>query len=54
MGAGEDYMMHLWEWRNNQPPEALKEYDAYFTMPAEWAEAERIREEFRRRNKDGE
>lgn len=30
MGAGEDYLVHLQEWREKQSPEALKEYDAYF------------------------
>ncbi|OMF22040.1 NADAR family protein [Paenibacillus sp. FSL H8-0259] len=52
MGYGEDYLMHLWEWREQQSPEALKEYDAYFTPPEEWTEAKRIQEEYRKKNKD--
>jgi hypothetical protein len=39
MGAGEDYLMYLWEWRKKQSPEALKEYDEYFTQPEEWNKA---------------
>ncbi|UQZ37546.1 DUF1768 domain-containing protein [Paenibacillus sp. PK3_47] len=45
MGYGEDYLIHLWEWREQQSPEALREYDAYFTPPEEWAEAMKLVEE---------
>lgn len=45
MGYGEDYLIHLWEWREQQSPEALKEYDAYFIPPGEWAEAMKLAEE---------
>ncbi|OPH57745.1 hypothetical protein BC351_04335 [Paenibacillus ferrarius] len=52
MGAGEDYLMYLWEWRIKQSPEALKEYDEYFTPPGEWAEASRVREALKNRIQD--
>jgi ribA/ribD-fused uncharacterized protein len=52
MGTGESYLMYYWKWRSKQSPEALKEYDDYFTLPEEWAKAEKFKEEFRKRNKD--
>lgn len=52
MGYGEDYLIHLREWRERQSPEALREYEAYFTLPEEWAEAEKFKEELRIRNQD--
>ena len=44
MGTGETYLMYLWEWKKKQSPEALKEYDEYFTPPEEWIEAKKVRE----------
>ncbi|GLX69348.1 NADAR family protein [Paenibacillus glycanilyticus] len=47
MGIGEEYLSYLWEWRKKQTPEALKEYDDYFTLPDAWVEANQIREKMR-------
>jgi hypothetical protein len=47
MGIGEDYLMNLWEWRKKQSPDAMKEYDEYFVLPKEWAEAREITEKLK-------
>ncbi|WP_246314278.1 NADAR family protein [Paenibacillus foliorum] len=52
MGAGEDYLMYLWEWRKKQLPEAIKEYDEYFTPPEQWVEASKVREAHKNRIQD--
>ncbi|NOU98590.1 DUF1768 domain-containing protein [Paenibacillus sp. LMG 31457] len=52
MGAGEDYLMYLSEWRKKQTSEALKEYDEYFTPPEEWIEARKVREAIKNKFKE--
>lgn len=53
MGAGESYLMYLGEWRRKQSPEALKEYDDYFTPPEEWVEARKVSEALMNNCKNG-
>lgn len=36
MGAGEDYVMHLWQWRKGLSEDAKREYDSYFSPPGDW------------------
>ncbi|WP_063847510.1 NADAR family protein [Bacillus sp. FJAT-28004] len=52
MGNGETYLTYLWEWRRKQSPEALKEYDDYFTPPEIWAESKKMQEAMRNKSNE--